>query len=87
MKIDVEGQIGGRKVLVAARIVAVAGDRLVAIDRVSSVLEDPLGMLCSCACEMVGEERDKLVCEHYPAIRDAVFAGAARIVGASDEAN
>jgi hypothetical protein len=27
------------------------------------------------------------VCEHYPAIRDAAFAGAARIVGASDEAN
>lgn len=87
MKIEIQGCVGGQKVLVAARIVAIAGNRVVAVERVSSVLEDPLGMLCSCACEMVGEERDALVCEHYPAIRDAVFAGAARIVGASDEAN
>lgn len=87
MKIEIQGCVGGRKVLVAARVVTVAGDRLVAIDRVSSVLEDPLGMLATCVCEMTGEERDKLVCEHYPAIRDAVFAGAARIVGATDEAN
>ena len=44
---------------------------IVAIDRVGSVIEDPFGMLCTCVCELSGEERDALVCEHYPAIRDA----------------